>query len=129
MLKILYVGFGGFLGSISRYVVSGSVQKLFPAAISFPIGTFTVNILGCLIIGFLGSIAEIRQVFSAEGRILLFIGFLGGFTTYSTFGFETFNLIRDQQYFTAISNIFSHIITGIIAVWLGFIIARAIFGE
>ncbi len=129
MLKILYVGFGGFLGSISRYVVSGSVQKFFPAAISFPIGTFAVNILGCLIIGFLGSIAEIRQVFSAEVRVLLFIGFLGGFTTYSTFGFETFNLIRDQQYVTAISNIILHIITGIIAVWLGFVIARTIFGE
>jgi CrcB protein len=129
MIKILYVGFGGFLGSISRYLLSGAVQKLFPATLSFPTGTFAVNIIGCLAIGFLGSIAETRQVFSAEMRMLLFIGFLGGFTTFSTFGFETFSLLRDQQYVSAISNILLHIIVGIAAVWLGFIFARFVFGE
>jgi fluoride exporter len=129
MIKILYVGFGGFFGSISRYLLSGLVQKLFPATLSLPTGTFAVNMLGCLVIGFLGSIAETRQVFTAEMRMLLFIGFLGGFTTFSTFGFETFNLLRDQQYVSAISNIFLHIIIGITAVWLGFILARFVFGE
>ena len=86
-------------------------------------------LLRCLAIGFLGSIVETRQVFSAEMRMLLFIGFLGGFTTFSTFGFETFSLLRDQQYVSAISNILLHIIVGIVAVWLGFILARFVFGE
>jgi CrcB protein len=129
MIKILYVGLGGFLGSISRYLVAGAAQRLFPATISFPTGTFAVNITGCLIIGLLSGIAETRQIFNPETRILIFVGFLGGFTTFSTFGFETFSLIRDQQYFSAISNILLHVFLGLIAVWLGFILSRYLFGE
>ena len=75
-MKILYVGFGGFFGSISRYLMAGAAQRLFPATISFPIGTFAVNITGCLIIGLLSGLVETRQIFNPETRLLIFIELL-----------------------------------------------------
>ena len=129
MVKLLYIGLGGFAGSIGRYMVAGLVQRLFPALINFPIGTLAVNISGCLFIGLLSGLAEQRQLFNPEMRMMIFVGFLGGFTTFSTFGFESFSLARDQQYFSTMANIVLHIALGLPAVWLGHIIARYTFGE
>lgn len=129
MVKLLFIGLGGFAGSISRYLVAGMVQRLFPAMINFPIGTLIVNISGCLLIGLISGLAEQRQLFNPEMRMLIFVGFLGGFTTFSTFGYESFSLIRDQQYFSTMANILLHVVLGLPAVWLGHIIARFTFGE
>lgn len=118
MGKALLVGLGGFAGSILRYWLSGYIQQLTQSA-TFPFGTLTVNLLGCLVIGFLSELAEMRSAFSAESRALLFIGLLGGFTTFSTFSNETTNLLRDGQNLPAGLNIGAHIVLGLAAVWLG----------
>ncbi len=83
------VGSGGFLGALARYGLSGLVQRQLPFA-SFPYGTLVVNLMGCALIGVLAGLAESRQMFGSEVRTFAFIGVLGGFTTFSTFGYETF---------------------------------------
>lgn len=119
MVKVLLVGLGGFVGSVCRYGISGAVQK-WSGFSTFPFGTFTVNIVGCLVIGLLHGWAESRQLFSPESRAFLLIGLLGGFTTFSTFGYETFTLLRDNQIIPALANSGLQVIIGVLAVWLGY---------
>lgn len=116
--KILLVGAGGFFGSISRYLMSGWVHTLIEKPV-FPHGTLAVNVLGCFLIGLLNGIFETRQVFNPEMRLLVFVGFLGGFTTFSTFGYELFSFLRDNQYFSAALNMSLSVVLGLFAVWLG----------
>lgn len=125
MLNLVYVGVGGFLGSIGRYLVAGAVYQLFPNS-HFPLGTTVVNILGCFLIGLLTGLVEVRNFLSPEMRIFLLIGLLGGFTTFSTFGFETVALLRDGTFLPALANVLIQVIVGISAVWLGFNIIRYI---
>lgn len=117
-LNILLVGLGGALGSIARYFASGWVQTATKNS-TFPYGTLTVNLLGCLLIGFLAQLAETRGVFTPESRSLVFVGILGGFTTFSTFGNETFNLARGGEIWNAWVNIGANVVVGLLAVWLG----------
>lgn len=126
MLKILLVGAGGLVGSICRYVLSGMIYQIVSPRVSLPFGTALVNILGCILTGFLTGLTETRQLFNPETRVLIFIGLLGGFTTFSTFGYETFALARDGQYITAFSNIFLHIILGLGAVWFGHSLSKLV---
>lgn len=123
MLKILMVGMGGFAGSICRYLVSDLTQRLFNNPF-FPYGTLTVNVLGCLLIGFLGGLSETRQIFTPEVRALILIGFLGGFTTFSTFGYEIFTAGRDGQMISVITNLLLHLILGLGSVWFGFSLSK-----
>ena len=118
MTNILLVGFGGFIGSVLRYLASGYVQQS-TKSIDFPYGTLVVNVVGCFIIGFLAQLAEDRGVFTSESRIFVFTGFLGGFTTFSSFGNETLNLARDSQMMNAFANVGANVILGLFAVWLG----------
>lgn len=118
MDKLFLVGAGGFAGSVLRYLISGYVQDLTKST-SFPYGTLAVNLMGCLVIGFLGQLAEARGVFTPEARALVFVGFLGGFTTFSTFGNESVNLFRTGENFLALVNMALHVIIGLGAVWLG----------
>ncbi len=101
-----------------RYLVGGYVQQL-SRSIDFPYGTLAVNLLGCLVIGFLSQLVALRGVLSAEVRLLLLTGVLGGFTTFSTFGNETMNLLRDGQTAMALVYLGLHIVAGLAAVWLG----------
>jgi CrcB protein len=126
MSNFLLVGLGGFLGSILRYLFSGYVQGVFKA-VDFPYGTIAVNLTGCLMIGFLSQLAESQSAFTAETRAFLLIGFLGGFTTFSTFGNETMNLFRDRQTLLAFGNVALHIIFGLGSVWLGRTMAYVIW--
>ena len=123
MLKLLLVGVGGFVGSVLRYLTSGFVLKLFGKPY-FPYGTLVVNIIGCLLIGFLIGLSENRQLFTPETRVLIFVGFLGGFTTYSTFGYEVFSFARDGQIISVLVNILLHLVVGIGAVWLGYSLSK-----
>ncbi len=120
MNKLLIVGAGGFLGSVSRYLLAGAVNRIIVSAQFFPYGTLAVNVIGCLFIGFMGGLAESKQLLPEELRLLLIAGFLGGFTTFSTFGYESLSLIRSGQPAAFLSYIFLHIIFGLGAVWAGF---------
>ena len=123
MLNILFVGVGGFFGSIGRYLLSGAVYQMFPN-LHFPIGTTVVNVLGCFLIGIATALVEVRNLLSPEIRVFLVIGMLGGFTTFSTFGYETIALLRDGAFFTGLANVLIQVIVGISAIWLGFNIIR-----
>jgi CrcB protein len=122
LLKYILIGTGGFLGSILRYWTSLHVYKILGE--KFPYGTFAVNVIGCLLIGFIAEISENRFLISPELRIFLMIGFLGGYTTFSTFGYETFVLMQDKDYVTAFANIFFSVIVCLASVWVGTLIAK-----
>lgn len=118
MDKLLLIGLGGFTGALLRYGLSGVVQN-WSKSISFPYGTLAVNLLGCLMIGFFSQLAESYGVFTDKERSLLFVGLLGAFTTYSTFGNETFNMIREGEFLLPLINIGTHLVLGLGAIWLG----------
>ena len=126
MDKYLFVGTGGFIGAVLRYWLSSTVQQLSNSAL-FPVGTLVVNVLGCLVIGFLSELAEEHGLFTAEARAFVFIGILGGFTTFSTFGNETMNLLRNGQNTLALGNAAGHLMLGLGAVWLGRTLAYMIW--
>jgi CrcB protein len=90
---------------------------------TFPYGTLVVNLLGCFAIGVLVGFADSRQLFGPEFRVFALIGLLGGFTTFSTFGYETFAMMRDAEYVRAATNAGMHVIGGLALVWLGYTIA------
>ena len=119
LINAALIGSGGFLGALARYGLSGLVQRQLSLT-TFPYGTIVVNLLGCLFIGLLGGLAESRQLFGSEFRIFVLIGLLGGFTTFSTFGYETFLMIRDAEYLRAATNVAVHVVLGLSLVWLGY---------
>jgi CrcB protein len=118
MARVLLVGVGGFLGSALRYLLGGAITRL-KAGWTFPLETLVINALGCLVIGWLAGLSESRGVFSGTTRAFLFIGVLGGFTTFSTFGYETFQLMRGSQWITAALSGGLQLGLGISAVWAG----------
>ncbi len=118
MLRVLLVGSGGFAGSVLRYLLSGTAQSIFRSA-TFPVGTLLVNISGCFLIGLLSQLAESRGAFSDSTRTLVFVGILGGYTTFSAFGNETMNLFRSGESSLAILNITAQLGGGLACVWLG----------
>ena len=126
MTKILLVGAGGFIGSVLRYLVSGFAQT-FSQSMAFPYGTLAVNVLGCFCIGFLSELADVRALISSDTRAFLIVGILGGFTTFSAFGNETMNLIRDGDAALALMNVGAHVLLGLGAVWLGYTMAALIW--
>jgi len=117
-LNILFVAVGGALGSVSRYLLGTWIQSV-SKSIDFPFGTLTVNLIGCFVIGLLSQLAEARGVFTSETRVLVFVGVLGGFTTFSSFGNDTINLFRDGEMFNALANVGANVILGLVLVWLG----------
>ncbi len=123
--QALLVGLGGFLGSLARFLVSGIIDKNIPWN-TFPYGTLTVNVIGCFAIGVLGGLIESQDILSPEQRIFLLIGLLGGFTTFSTFAYQTLSLFNDSDLIRAGLNVILHVLTCLIFVWIGHQIARYI---
>ena len=119
VIHSLLVGVGGFVGSILRFGVGGLTSRLLPAA-TLPYGTLAVNVVGCLAIGILGGVGDARQITATEIRLFLFIGLLGGFTTFSAFGDETLALVRAAEPLRAAFNVSLHVVLGLFAVWLGY---------
>jgi len=126
LLKLSIIGAGGFTGAVLRFLVSSWVQNR-SGSITFPFGTMAVNMTGCLVIGFLTYLVEIRSFFSVEIRSFVLIGLLGAFTTFSTFGNETLGLIREGRLDLAAFNAGFQVITGVGLVWLGRIFASIIW--
>jgi len=124
MKTLLMIGSGGFIGSIARYIVSKYFQNLFLSA--YPWGTFVVNMLGCLLIGFLYGIFTRSGYLSAEWRLFLTVGFCGGFTTFSTFANENFLLIRESDFYYFLLYTGLSIFLGIASVYIGNIITKII---
>ncbi len=128
MKHALFVGLGGFLGSIARYQLGALVGQ--PSlSWRFPLATFCVNLLGCLLIGILSGLAERYFVFTAEARLFLFTGLLGGFTTFSAFGVEGVNLIRRGEIAVACAYAALSVLCGFAAVWAGMKLGAAASGR
>ena len=119
MKAVLLVALGGALGSVARYQLSGLVMQQ-AAGWRFPLGTFAVNVLGCLAAGVLAGLAEKHAVFSNDARMFLFAGLLGGFTTFSAFGLETMHLLKRGDVAVAAANVVLSVTAGLLALWLGF---------
>ena len=115
---MLLVALGGAIGSVARFRMSGYILQ-HTIDWKFPAGTFAVNVLGCLIAGVLAGLAEKHDFFTADVRLLLFTGVLGGFTTFSAFGLETMYLLRRGDIAIAGANIALSVAAGLIALWLG----------
>ena len=117
--QMLIVAAGGALGSVARYRLSGWVLQ---HAIDwrFPLGTFVVNVVGCLVVGILAGLAVKEDFFSTDLRLLLFTGMMGGFTTFSAFGLETFYLLRRGEYWVAGGNMVLSVTVGMLALYAGF---------
>ncbi|MBH0209315.1 MAG: fluoride efflux transporter CrcB [Nitrospira sp.] len=123
---LLLIGTGGFIGSILRYLLGTQVQQL-SKSLQFPFGTLAVNLVGCVLVGFLAEIIGQRNIGSSDVRIFLIVGLLGGFTTFSAFGLETMGLLRNGEIWLALGNIVSHTLLGLIAVWLGYSAATLVW--
>ncbi|MGB5687150.1 MAG: fluoride efflux transporter CrcB [Candidatus Electrothrix sp.] len=125
LLRLSLIGAGGFTGAVLRFLVSSWVQGR-SGSLAFPFGTLTVNMIGCLLIGFLSALVEMKAMFSPETRSFLLVGLLGAFTTFSTFGNETLNLIRESRMEMALLNAGGQVLIGVFLVWLGRVLAGLI---
>lgn len=121
---LLLVASGGALGSVLRYLVSDTSQRLFPA-VMLPIGTIAVNATGSLLIGLFAGLVEYRAMFGPGARLLLVVGVLGGYTTFSAFSLETLVMLRAGQSLSALINVLLQLSVGIAAAAAGFAAARA----
>jgi CrcB protein len=116
--QILLVGLGGCIGSVARYLVATCVQSR--SGSLFPFGTLAVNVLGCLVIGALMALAVERESLSPNLRLLLVTGVLGGFTTFSAFGYETLALVEiERRPLLALANVAVEVVLGLAAAWAG----------
>jgi fluoride exporter len=124
MINYLLVILGSAIGGGLRYWLSNAVYKYLP--ITFPYGTLAVNIIGSFILGLIIFVFDEKELISSQVKIFLTIGFCGGFTTFSTFSFETFNFFRDSQYLFAVFNIILSLLGCMGGVFLAYIISKII---
>lgn len=124
MQKMILIGAAGALGALARYGLGGLVQRY--SGVTFPWGTFVVNMLGSFLFGFVWSLVEQRLVISVESRVIILSGFLGAFTTFSSFMFETSSLIGEGQWGLAALNIVGQIGLGLVAMFLGLAAGRLV---
>jgi CrcB protein len=122
MRTLLLIGLGGGIGSILRYLTSVVIQKYY--ATVFPLATWVVNILGCLLIGIIMGLLEKNQVTDSSMKWFLVTGFCGGFTTFSAFGYENIRLLQNGNILLVLVYISASIILGLGSVWLGFLLVK-----
>jgi CrcB protein len=121
---LLLIGAGGFLGTLARYMVQQALSKTLPSL--FPYGTLAVNILGCFLIGLIYGLSERWNVLTPEWRLFLTTGICGGFTTFSTFTIEAYNLMRAEQYFYLSLYIGMSVVIGLFATFFAITLIRSI---
>lgn len=124
MTNILIIGIGGFLGAISRYGVALWIGQRWGRG--FPLGTFVINVSGSFLIGLLMSLLTERFMVNPQWRLMLVVGFLGAYTTFSTFEYETGTLIKDGEWLIAMLNVVLSVLAGFIALKLGEVIAKSV---
>lgn len=124
MQRTILIGLAGLAGTLLRYWLSGVVARR--QGESFPWGTLVVNLFGCFLAGAVFYIAEERFLLSPNVRTIVLIGFLGGFTTFSSYGLQTFTLLRDGEFFLATINIAASNVLGLLMVWVGYVVFRAL---
>ncbi len=121
MPNLIWVGLGAVIGASGRYLVAGWVSRLVPTA--FPWGTLTVNLAGCFVIGLAWGLGE-RALWPPAFRTFLFVGILGAFTTFSSFGLETMHLLRDGEVSRALGYVLGSNLVGLSLVWAGLALVR-----
>jgi len=120
----LIIGLGGFLGAIARYIVALWIGQRWGR--TFPLGTFIVNVSGSFLVSLFMSLFTEKFMVNPQLRLFLVIGFLGAYTTFSTFEYETGNLVKDGEWFIALANILLSVIAGFVALKFGEFIAKSI---
>ncbi len=125
MFRWLAVGAGGFIGSVLRFAVGQWLARSH-AEPPLPWGTVLVNVSGCFAIGILAALVETRGLWSGTTRAFVFVGILGGFTTFSTFGYETVQLVREGHPVASAASVAVQVVGGIAAVWAGQLLVRAL---
>lgn len=122
MGRLFLIGFAGFIGTLGRYWLSGLVARRYGE--TFPSGTLAVNLIGCFLVGILFCLLQERFLVNQTVRTIIMIGFLGGFTTFSSFGLQTFTLLQNGQFGLAALNVSLSNLIGLILVWAGYSIGK-----
>lgn len=123
-MSLILIGFGGFVGAITRYLVDGAVADR--TASGFPFGTLVVNLTGSFALGLLFALTAERAILPPEVRGPVLIGFIGAYTTFSTYMLESWRLIEDGATVLGIANVLGSVVLGMAAVLLGLIIGRLV---
>jgi fluoride exporter len=122
--RILFIGIAGLVGTLGRFALSGVVARRYGE--TFPTGTLVVNLVGCFLAGLLFYVMNERFVFGETTRTVIMIGFLGGFTTFSSFGLQTFTLLRDGEFWFASINLVASNVLGLFMVWAGYTLGKVV---
>lgn len=122
MQTTVLIAVAGLLGTLLRYWLSGFVARQYGE--TFPWGTMAVNLIGCLLTGAVFSVTETRFVVNPTVRMVILIGLLGGLTTFSSYGLQTFMLLRDGSFGLAILNVVTSNTLGLVMVWFGYLVAK-----
>jgi CrcB protein len=122
--KLALIAVAGTVGTLSRYWLSGLMHRMFGS--DFAYGTLAVNVIGCLLFGLVWALAEERMAIPVVARTVILVGFMGAFTTFSTFAFETMNYVKDSQYMLAFLNVAANCVLGFAAIVSGVWIARVL---
>jgi CrcB protein len=120
--RLIYIGLAGLIGTLARYAVSGFVARR--VGETFPAGTIAVNVIGCFLAGLLFYLLQERFLVSDIVRTAVMIGFLGGFTTFSSYGLQTFTLMRDGEFAFASLNVIASNVLGLFTVWAGYAVGK-----
>jgi len=126
VLRVLFIGLAGLVGTLCRYWLSGVLARRYGE--TFPAGTLAVNVAGCFFIGFLFYMLQERYLVGQTARTVVLVGFLGGFTTFSSYGLQTFTLLRDGEFAYAAANVGASNLLGLLLVWGGYALAKLLGG-
>ena len=122
LITLAWIAVGGALGSTMRFALSTAVLRM--SGSLFPLGTFVVNLVGCVAFGAIVGMAEHRVVLTPDARAFLLVGIMGGFTTFSSYAYESLALLQDGQFAAASVNIVGQVVAGLAGLWLAFALSR-----